>query len=410
MLGVGILLRVTYVLSTDVFTRAYDTQGHIEYITHLFTHGTLPELRQGWESWQPPLYYIVAAAWMKMTTLLSAGSQAALLRSVQLQSLLLSLATLAAGAWIAFMLFPKKNDRLKALLFLSIVATFPGLVFFASRIGNDVLLAPLSFIALGFLLRWWKTDNTRDWYSAFLVIVLGIFTKANALPLAGIAWTCLLLRHDPWRKKIILGAGSAGLLVLLTGWFFLQRYGIDRTAVLGANMGSLHSGLRVENTLWNIMSFHPVFTVLHPFNNTWMDSEGRQFLWDFVYRSAFFGEFSFPPAVRPMASAMLISGMAAAVAALAGALRSVRDRNTFGIPCAVCAVLLLSALACYRLQFPFSCTADFRYAPALVIPLAYFAVEGAFRCRNTWLREALTQNLFFLAVSSALFLSLVSLV
>src|ERR1017187_1048593 len=43
--------------------RQHDVEGHREYIDHLSAERILPAVRQGWETWQPPLYYLAAALW-----------------------------------------------------------------------------------------------------------------------------------------------------------------------------------------------------------------------------------------------------------------------------------------------------------------------------------------------------------
>ena len=58
----GVLLRCVYAASTPYFVRAWDWDGHLEYITHVADHWTIPSAASGWETYQPPLYYFAAAA------------------------------------------------------------------------------------------------------------------------------------------------------------------------------------------------------------------------------------------------------------------------------------------------------------------------------------------------------------
>ncbi|HEV2394424.1 MAG TPA: hypothetical protein VG146_18900, partial [Verrucomicrobiae bacterium] len=57
------LLALQYVDVTTPWVRQHDVGGHREYIDHLSARRTLPGVAQGWETWQPPLYYVVAALW-----------------------------------------------------------------------------------------------------------------------------------------------------------------------------------------------------------------------------------------------------------------------------------------------------------------------------------------------------------
>jgi hypothetical protein len=56
------LLAFQCVVETPPFLRQHDVEGHRD-IDHLSANLTLPAVQQGWETWQPPLYYIIAAAW-----------------------------------------------------------------------------------------------------------------------------------------------------------------------------------------------------------------------------------------------------------------------------------------------------------------------------------------------------------
>jgi hypothetical protein len=88
-------LALQYVEVTPPSVRQHDVEGHREYIEHLTTEATLPDVRQGWETWQPPLYYVVATAWR---WLFSGLAFADTFRSVQFFASVLYLATLVASA------------------------------------------------------------------------------------------------------------------------------------------------------------------------------------------------------------------------------------------------------------------------------------------------------------------------
>jgi hypothetical protein len=57
------LLAVQYLDVTTPWVRQHDVGGHREYVEHLRAHRALPAVLRGWETWQPPLYYCIAAAW-----------------------------------------------------------------------------------------------------------------------------------------------------------------------------------------------------------------------------------------------------------------------------------------------------------------------------------------------------------
>ena len=117
----GAALRVVYVLGTYYSERAHDTGPHIDYAKYLATHLRLPPAGGGWEFFQPPLYYAVAAAWLRAGAALGQTTES-ILSTLQFFSLLCSLATFGAVLWIGAMLFPSHADRPRRRLFVLVVS------------------------------------------------------------------------------------------------------------------------------------------------------------------------------------------------------------------------------------------------------------------------------------------------
>lgn len=128
------LLGIQCVLQTPPSVRQHDVEGHREYVDYVATTGKLPAVMQGWETWQPPLYYLTAAFWR---TLFEAIPQDDPFCSVQYLALILYVATVT----LALFAFRRLNfDNVEALGATAILALIPGYVYFAARISNDVLL------------------------------------------------------------------------------------------------------------------------------------------------------------------------------------------------------------------------------------------------------------------------------
>lgn len=390
----GVFLRYWYLLSTPHYLRGYDTDGHIEYIHYVADHFRIPLISQGWEFYQPPLYYFLTAPIVKIEEWL--GHSAAIVNgNLQLFSLLISVGILGIGFWIGSLLFPSKRQRPTFLLYASLIATCPGIVYLSSRINNDILVQFLSFLFLALILRWWLRGNRRDWFLAFLVLALGILTKSNALPLIGVAWLALLVRRIPWREKLTLFALSFGMTLLLTDWLFLIRLLSDRNVAMVGNAGNLNGALLLQNSFSHLLGFDPLYVLRHPFNNPWNDDEGRQFFLQYLFRSAFFGEFMFDRILFLGRSIMLFALISLPLALL-GFVRDATSRFYERLPLLLTPLLLLAAHAAFRLHFPFAPSQDFRYVVLAALPLFAFAAEGAF---------ALPRRLRHLAVTALAALS-----
>jgi hypothetical protein len=303
----GSVLRVLYMLQTPAGRRGYDSQGHLAYIRYLAEHWHLPPAHGGWEFYQPPLYYLLTAPLVRLDTIRSA-SQTEILFHLQTVSLLLSVITLGVALWVVHMLFAP-SQRKEMILCGSLLSVFSGLVLFASRINNDVLVQLTSFLALALLIRFWKRPRTGDWIALSACIALGMLAKSNALVLLGLALVSLLFRRGiGLQKKLVLGALSIAAVVVVAGWFVVPRFLEARQAsrFLVGNTDSLEADLRVPNSLDAFFGFHPLDMLEHPYNKTWDDSAGREFVWEFFLRSSLFGEFDFGEKLLPLSRLLLV--------------------------------------------------------------------------------------------------------
>ncbi|MEK7218139.1 MAG: glycosyltransferase family 39 protein, partial [Patescibacteria group bacterium] len=346
----------------------------IEYVRYLMQHLSIPPASEGWQFYQPPLYYAVGAAWGTVTGFFSAP----LPGSLQFFAFLLSLLGIGCVLWIGATLCAVRRERGALALFLASATLLPGIVFFAARANNDVLALALSLLCTALLLRWWRhPERSGLWAGIAVVLSLGILTKSTTLPLVAAAWLLLLLSPLRWRKKLGLGIVSLAVILLLTDWLFIQRYIVEGNRGLVGNLGNLHSGLRLRNFPSAFLRFNPLFLFGHPYNNPWDDASGRQFLWEYVFRSAFSGEWSFGPGLRPLVSALHALGLFALSLAPVGILRRPRQELRRSLPLLLLLAMFLAAIAAIRFTAPYGSSQDFRYIAPAAVPLAYFAVRGA---------------------------------
>ncbi|MFH0851888.1 MAG: glycosyltransferase family 39 protein [Candidatus Peregrinibacteria bacterium] len=381
----GVVLRLLYVFATPYQIRAYDADGHLEYIRYVARHLALPPVKGGWEYYQAPLYYVLTGFWVHMAT--AFGRALSLLtRDIQWFAFFSSIITLVGMGWIATMLFPHRK-RMERLLFFASLTALPGIVFLSARINNDVLLLLLEVFCFGFLLRWWQNGRWRHWWLALLLLALSILTKTNGLLLIPVTFLLLALRRRlALKMKVLVGAVSLLALTLLTGWMFTLRDGASLNQPLVVNMGNLSSALSVNNTVETFLEFNPLRMMLRPYNNPWDDAAGRQYFWEYFFKSAFFGEFDFGVALRPLASAILLCGFLTLLYALYGTWICIRREGWRTLPLWSVAGILLLGHAFHRYTTAFSCSQDFRYSLLLSIPAIFFAVRGLHWIHSPFLR------------------------
>jgi 4-amino-4-deoxy-L-arabinose transferase-like glycosyltransferase len=354
---------------------------------------------EGFMFFQPPLYYALAAHVL--------GSDPLAPRSIQALGLLISIGTLAAGLWLLHLACGPRGDPPGLLLAQGALAVFPSFALLAPRLNNDVLAVFWSFLALAFLVRWWREGARRDLLVTSVCIGLGLLSKGTTLLLIPVLAGCLLLRPaSPWREKLRLGALAAVIVVLLAGWQAALRIGAQDQGDLAGNLGVLSPALEVPTHPSTLAIFNPLRIVRSPFVNEWMSGRDRDMFLEYLFRSSLFGEFNFsfvPPwLVRGLVLATLATLLASLGGFLVCLLRSWRDSLPLGL---TLLVLFLGHLV-YRQMAPVSSSQDFRYSLPLLLPLLGFAACLGVRLPGAW-RWLPRLALGALALAATAFLALV---
>ena len=136
----------------------FDVQHHLEYIDFIRSRHSLPLANQGWEMWQPPLYYIISAALaalLKLEVYSVAATQ--VFRGF---GLLVGMAHFSLIFLCLRLLFP---GRLGMQLFGLILAVcLPEHLYISQYVTNESLAAIWMTATIYFCLRLMK-DNRPDW-------------------------------------------------------------------------------------------------------------------------------------------------------------------------------------------------------------------------------------------------------
>jgi Tfp pilus assembly protein PilF/4-amino-4-deoxy-L-arabinose transferase-like glycosyltransferase len=205
----------------------FDGPQHLDYVSYIQDHQRLPNAREGWEMFQPPLYYVICAK------LLDLGRWKAFEPSGMMLLRFLSLAIGAVNLALIFiglrLIFP--GAWKKALAGLVLAAFLPAQICLLHYTTNETLSALFvtAALCLGLhLLRarqpWW------GWYGVLgIALGLALLSKASALlavpaVLGALAMKLMLRRERALR--VWLGAIVAPFLicVLIGGWHYLRLW------------------------------------------------------------------------------------------------------------------------------------------------------------------------------------------
>lgn len=398
LLAGGLLLRLLYLSATPYDTRTYDVTfpgGHLDYIKWTAENGLAPPPHDGWESHQPPLYYLLAGAVYRLSLL--SGSALGHL-PLQLFSVLCSMVFLLCGATIAREVIWSRRGRIVAVL---VLAAWPSLVLHSPRIGNDGLAGACAALALLCMVRHESCGGKLRLLAASLWAALGVTAKLTAVSLLG---PLLRLAARTGKGRTVAVRVVAVLLpltgLLATAWDnHAPAAGGD--LLLGHSRATIHPGLQVPNGVENYLCLPLRAFLTRPFTDTWQDTYGRECFGYFLLKSSLWGEFTLS-GVRASrlatAQGVLLLGLLIAPLALVTR-RIVRPA----------AVLLLAALSyvtvlvIYRLITPYSPAADFRYITPVLLALAPAVGTVASSARSPLLRgSTVGVVLLFAALSVAL--------
>jgi len=117
----------------------YDVWHHLAYIRYVAEHHSLPLAGQGWEMFQPPLYYVLSAALLEVLRLPVTGEGSMV--ALRILGLLIGVAHFAV-VWASLrLLFP--GERSKQLWGLLLAAFLPPLLYLSQYVTNEGLAAAL---------------------------------------------------------------------------------------------------------------------------------------------------------------------------------------------------------------------------------------------------------------------------
>jgi hypothetical protein len=402
-------VRLAYLTVTPFSVREHDVGGHLEYIEAIVKRGWVPRSSEGYLFYHPPLYYVVAAVQWKLLSL-AGVTRDAILRSLQAQSLLyelgfvvLSIAT--AKLWLDRIPDEDFGPRLTSragltALFSVLLLVWPSTVIHSVRLGNDDLTYLLFAATLYFASRWWLGSRDRDLYIAGAFAGLGMVTKTNSLLLfavLGVLFVVRLAFVDRERRAMTyvrrawpIGAFFVGSAAVALGGAVVETLSGKRPSLLVGNAGGITALLDVGNRADNYLWFDLGTFVTQAFTSPGDDAKGRQWFWNYAFKTGLFGEFTFAhPVLWNLAVLLSITFLLLVVLAVIGLAIGRASEWLDELPLLVVVGLLTLGLAYLRMSMPKACSNDFRYILPVIAPFLYLVVKAVIVYRRRgWTRLA----------------------
>lgn len=404
LMASGALLQLHYLSYTDYATRTFDlliATGHLDYIKMIAEHLTLPNPTQGWEYHQPPLYYLLAAAVYAIFTYLPVLEP------------LVALQMMSMALFILFLYFSLRSltmlvaDRRILFVASALLIFWPSGIIHSIRIGNDILFFTLFAAGVYAILQWQLRQ--RPFWPALLIASLALITKANGIILFGVIGILMLV--ELYRARALRGFfRQTGIALLYFLAAFLINFADNIYYVMAGNgsdwlvsnvVNTINKKLYVANEAFNYLYFDIKTYLSEPFINPWDDRYGRQYFWNYLFKSALFSEFFFT-AKHTVATVMgavslfifgyILLGLAAA------------QRNRGSLIMGLTLFVSLAALLIYRIKIPVACNTDFRYIYPVVLPMAFFFARGL-----TFLKQHELYVAYYTGIGASLLFSLGSI-
>ncbi len=416
----GFVIRVGYMLVTPVTDRQYDTQssghnGHEAYAWTIYSTGKLPT-HNGYQFYHPPFNALLQAGFMhffsSLTNLLShlfglesyfatkfsagklnylSDERWLLFSSCQILAVIYSM--VACVYMIKTIKLFGFSNRLNLVLY-AFVIFFPRNFQLSGQVNNDSLSFTLSVLAIYWCLKWLKCGKKHRYiYLCALFCGLGIMTKLSSatvcLPI-GVVFIyefikTLIKKSDISAGKIILQFFVFALICApLALWFHVYaKVRFDQN--FGYVFDGLNDGLSTkQHSIFSrfifACSYDEWFGSI--FASSWEDYA----LFNFVVRSALFGEFSFwqgeafgfvALSAAYIGCGLIIIDIIYCIGALIK--KSVKKEFSFkrlsgkSGEILFTTTLILSQVASmyyFYIKMPYGCTMDFRYILPMILGLA----------------------------------------
>jgi tetratricopeptide (TPR) repeat protein len=202
------------------FNAGFDAKEHLEYISYIQEHRALPLPSEGWEMYQPPLYYLIAAGSLTACKL-STGDSASIyvLRSL---GLLFGIVQFVLVFFSLRFLFPART----AFVGLLLAVCLPMQLYLAHYVTNEMLAAALATTTLYLCLRLLRSDTPRASQFAWLGLALGgaMLAKVTCVLLLPILIAAIAGKLAYARAPIAISLRHLGLLLAICfavcGWHY----------------------------------------------------------------------------------------------------------------------------------------------------------------------------------------------
>ncbi|MCL2100350.1 MAG: glycosyltransferase family 39 protein [Fibromonadales bacterium] len=397
----GISIRLIYFSYTGPTERVYDMSwGHSIYTNMIIENKQIPKTDECWSCNHPPLYYLMSAG---IKSFFDKVNPYHSFRALQQISMLFSFASLAFGVALLYRLF---NGSRFAMLSSLLFVLWPGFVITAPRIGNDVPFYFGALMCMLFTQMWWNKRKNKHLLLAFLGAGIAIIFKSTGFVILGVlfaVFVCCIFYFErlPQFKMIVLIFIITIFSISISQHRIIADFSRNETPTL-VSVRDLPSELYIKTHLGSFIYFDMKDYLMEPYTNTRSNSGGRQYFWNFFMKSTLFGEYRVWNSNfgNTLASALNVLNLTFFLLIFYGILNT-KMQN---LPSLLFFVALIASLIFTRAYYSASPLQDFRYIAPILVPMLFFAINGANALQNSRLRFGAYLSMLIFSILSFLFI------
>ena len=364
------------------YEKGFDAHGHVEYVKYVALHWHSPLANQGWEMFQPPAFYFLAAVLYQFFGLFT--SESVCFKAIQFLSAVSGTGIVVFVYLILRKLYPQ--NPLFQLLGVSIGAFLPILLYMNPLVSNEILAGLMISIALYILLYYGFEEYLSLSKSLLLGLSVGLalLTKYTAVCIFLTSFFILLTRIfanlSVWRKELLNITIFIFTVFLVSGWFYVRNFVIFDNAFIG-NWDEV-SGFHFEQPPgYRTLNFYTQFGSVffeHPYANRFIS------FWDGIYATLWtdgHGYFVTQPNQIILMKLIIWLAVIPTTAILLGFFQSVKSifkspyRNP-DLALVLLSLLTLTAIISFTIEVPYYSTIKAFFFLSLTIPISIFAGKG----------------------------------
>lgn len=342
-------------------SKSFDAEGHIEYLQLLQQEFRVPLANEGWELYQPPLYYALHY-WLPS------------LKSVQFAGVLWWVALSGIALATFSLLFKEKVLVASGTL---LVASLPVVIYLTPAIGNEFFSSVCISLALYLYVRFKRQPSLQRLALVGAVMGLSLLAKATAfVALAAISLDFIVTKRT---KNLVQNLKQLALMLCIaasiSGWFYVRNFlAFGNPFQSSIDFPQFH--IVQEPGYRDLRFFTDVsgFWELDLFRAHWYSLiPGTYFSFFYDGHNALIPvqPYSFAGIVLVFASLPLVGLISLGLA------RSIKDMQKEEASVFLFyVVLLLTAYIAYNLKLPFYSTVKGAFVASLAVPVGYFMLKG----------------------------------